>query len=353
MDSKTLCNTARDAVDRGQADAGRRRFLGCLAMGAGAGVALSAGLGVSPLTRAATTSMAPRIVITAPTGNIGAQVLTHVLNSGAAVRVIARDPSRIPASLHGRIEIVQGSHGDAAVVDAAFRGADTVFWLCPPDPGAPSVTAAFVDFSRPACDAIVRHGVRRVVSISALGRHTPLATRAGYVTGSLAMDDLIAGTGADVRTLTLPSFMDNIARQATPIREQGAFFLPIDGDRNLPTVATRDIASVAAELLLDRDWRGRNDVAVLGPEDLSFNEMARIMTEVLGTPVRYQQIGFDAYKAGFVQRGMSDAMAQGMTDMARAKNEGLDNAVQRTTASSTPTRFRAWCEDALRPLVSG
>lgn len=353
MDSRTPCDNARDAEERGRTDAGRRRFLGSLAMGAGAGVAMSAGLGVAPPARAAITSTARRIVITAPTGNIGAQVLSHVLGSGAAVRVIARDPARIPATLHGRIEIVQGSHGDAAVVDAAFRGADTVFWLCPPDPGAQSVTAAFVDFSRPACEAIVRHGVRRVVSISALGRRTPLAMRAGYVTGSLAMDDLIAGTGADIRTLTLPSFMDNIARQATVIREQGAFFLPIDGDRQLPAVATRDIAAVAAGLLLDRDWRGRDDVPVLGPEDLSFNDMARIMTGVLGRPVRYQQIGFDAYKAGFVQRGMSDAMAQGMTDMARAKNEGLDNAVQRTTANSTPTRFGPWCEDVLRPLVSG
>jgi hypothetical protein len=48
---------------------------------------------------------------------------------------------------------------------------------------------------------------------------------------------------------------------------------------------------------------------------------------------------------------MSDAMAQGMTDMARAKNEGLDNAVQRTPQNSTPTSFREWCGEVLRPAV--
>ena len=37
---------------------------------------------------------------------------------------------------------------------------------------------------------------------------------------------------------------------------------------------------------------------------------------------------------------MSEAMAQGMTDMAWAKNEGLDNVVQRTSENSTPTSFR-------------
>ena len=46
------------------------------------------------------------------------------------------------------------------------------------------------------------------------------------------------------------------------------------------------------------------------------------------------------------------AMAQGMTDMAWAKNEGIDNAVQRTPENSTPTSFRQWCEQVLKPAVA-
>ena len=49
--------------------------------------------------------------------------------------------------------------------------------------------------------------------------------------------------------------------------------------------------------------------------------------------------------------GMSEAMAQGMTDMAAAKNEGIDNSVRRTQENSTPTSFRQWCEEVLRPAV--
>ena len=49
--------------------------------------------------------------------------------------------------------------------------------------------------------------------------------------------------------------------------------------------------------------------------------------------------------------GMSDAMAQGMTDMARAKNEGLDNAVMRTPENTTTTSFREWCDEVLKPAV--
>jgi uncharacterized protein YbjT (DUF2867 family) len=291
------------------------------------------------------------IVITTPAGQIGSQVLENLMDTGEHLRLVARDLSRIPPDTRQRVEVIEGSHGDPAVVDKAFDGADAVFWLTPPDPRAESVEAAFVGFTRPAAEAFSRHGVRRVVGVSALGRGTPWAARAGYVAGSLAMDDLIASSGAAYRALTNPSFMDNIARQAESIKNQGMFFSPIDGDRKLPAVATRDIAAAASRLLLDDTWSGAGEVPLLGPEDLSFNDMAEIISEVLGTQVRFHQTTFEAYKDRFVGFGMTDAMAQGMTDMAWAKNEGLDNAVQRTPENSTPTSFRQWCKQVLKPAV--
>jgi len=49
---------------------------------------------------------------------------------------------------------------------------------------------------------------------------------------------------------------------------------------------------------------------------------------------------------------MSDAMAQGMLDMAIAKDNGIDNAVTRTPESTTPTTFRQWCQEVLWPAVA-
>jgi uncharacterized protein YbjT (DUF2867 family) len=289
------------------------------------------------------------IVITAPTGTIGHQVLENVLDSDEPIRVIARDPSRLSSKARERAEIVQGSHADSDVVNRAFAGADSVFWLVPPDPQAESVEAAYVDFTRPACEAFTSQKVKRVVGVSALGRG--VAGNAGLASASLAMDDLIASTGVSYRALTMPSFMDNILRQVEAIKGKGMFFSPLSGDRKLPTCATRDIAAAAATLLLDHSWSGQGSVAVLGPEDLSNNDMAQIMSEVLGKPVRFQQIPGEAFKATLTGHGMSEAMAQGTLDMMVAKNEGLDNALPRTPQSTTPTSFRQWCEDVLEPAV--
>jgi uncharacterized protein YbjT (DUF2867 family) len=291
------------------------------------------------------------IVVTAPTGLIGHQVLQNLLDSGEPVRVIVRNPARLSAQACARVEIVRGSHGEADVVDQAFADADAVLWLLPPDPRAASVEAAYVDFSRPACDAFKRHEVRRVVGISALGRGTAMGGHAGLVTASLAMDDLIASSGVSYRALTMPSFMDNLLRQVESIKNRSMFVTPISGDRKLPSCAACDVAAVAARLLLDESWSGAGHVAVLGPEDLSFNDMAQIMSEVLEKPVRYHQIPAQALKDRLAGSGMSDAMAQGTVDMMVAKDQGLDNAEPRTPASTSPTTFRQWCQEILKPAV--
>ena len=291
------------------------------------------------------------IIITAPTGAIGHQVLENVLHGPEPIRVIARDPSRLPPDVRERVDVVQGSHGDPAIVDRAFADADAVFWLVPPDPRAKTVDAAYLDFTRPACAAFTTHGIKRVVGISALGRGTPAAAHAGLVTASLKMDDLIAGTKVHYRAITNPSFMDNLLRQVELIKNQGVFSLPMSGDLKQPSACTRDIAVSAAKVLLDHSWSGVGSVPVLGPEDLSYNDMATIMSEVLGKAVRFQEIAGDVFKARLLQRGMSEAMAQANVDMWSAYSQGLDTAEPRTPQSTTPTSFRQWCEEVLKPRV--
>jgi uncharacterized protein YbjT (DUF2867 family) len=293
------------------------------------------------------------IVITAPTGNIGHQVVDNVLAAGEPVRVIARDPARLPADVRERVEVVQGSHGDARVVAQAFDGADAVFWLLPSDPRAADVDESFAGFTRPAAEAMRGLGVERVVDVSALGRGTPQAGRAGHVTASLAMDDLIAGTGVAFRALTAAGFMDNVLRQLRTIKEQGLFFDVIPPDRELRVVATRDIAAVAARLLLDITWTGQGEIPLLGPENLSYNDIAAVISDVLGTSVQYEQIPAQALTERLTARGMSGAMVQSMLDMLAAKESGLDDAIVRTPRHviDTPTTFRQWCEEVLKPAV--
>ena len=289
------------------------------------------------------------IVVTTPTGNIGKQVLADLLMNGEPVRVIVRDASKLAAGTSQRVEVIEGSSGDRDVIDRAFEDADTVFWCVPPDFKATSLEQAYVEFSKPAAEAIRKHGVKRVVIVSAIGRGWP--ENAGYASASVAMVKLIESTGASCRVLTMPGFMDNMLRQVQPIKSQGMFFGTRDPESKDPYCATRDIATVATKWLLDKSWTGQEDVPVLGPEDISCNDMAQTLTDVLGKPVRYQQISFEALKSQVSGNGATEAMAQGMADMMIAKNKGLDQSVARTPEGTTPTSFRRWSEEVLKPMI--
>ncbi len=291
------------------------------------------------------------IVLTTPTGNIGHHVLRHLVGADEEVRVVVRDASKLPQDIAARVEVIEGSHGDAAVVDRAFDGAEAVFWVVPPTP-RDTLDETYLDFTRPAADAIRRLGVPRVVVVTALGRGTEWEDKAGLVTASIRMVDLLRATGAAVRGLAMPGFMENALQQVGAIK-QGRMFGPIDPDRKVPHTATRDMGAVAAKLLRDRSWTGQADVPVLGPEELSFREVAGIVSEVLDREVSYTQVPFDGFRAQLKQRGMSEHFAQGYVDMMRAKNEGMDNAAARTPATREPTTFRRWAEEALKPALSG
>ncbi|WP_328622676.1 NAD(P)H-binding protein [Streptomyces sp. NBC_00354] len=294
------------------------------------------------------------IVITAPTGNIGSHLLSLLLESAPAheeqLRVVVRDPARLPDAVRDLVEVITGSHGDAEVVDRAFEGADAVFWLVPPDASL-TPEDAYCGFTRPAAKALVAHGVGHVVGVSALGRGTSVAHRAGLVTASLAMDDLIAGTGVAYRALAGPSFFENLLEDADSIRETGVFTDAIDADCKAPRVAVADIAAVAADLLRNRSWSGNDSVPVLGPQNLSPNDLAHIMTEQLGRPVRYERQPLDELYTDLLGYRLNEAFAQGVVDMKRAKNEGLDAGVTRTPATVSPTTFQHWCAQTLKPAV--
>ena len=113
------------------------------------------------------------------------------------------------------------------------------------------------------------------------------------------------------------------------------------------------IATSAARLLRDRSWTGPGGLAVLGPEDLSLDDIVAITGEVLGRPVRYEQVPVEAYKAQFLKYGASEDFAQGLIDMYEAKDRGLDNSEPRTPETTTPTTYRQWCTEVLKPAFVG
>jgi uncharacterized protein YbjT (DUF2867 family) len=283
------------------------------------------------------------IVITTPTGHIGSRLLETLLPYGEKLRVIARDPSRLPEPVKNNVDIIQGSLDDASVLSKAYQGADDLFFIVPPSMQYTDVNDYYTQFARPTCEAIDRFKVARVVFVSGTG--LGYDKNAGPVSASFHVEQALAATNAALRVLHCGTFMENLLHSAQPIKYTGTYGTPVPADTKLPWVATRDIADTAARLLLDKTWTTKGSVGVLGPEDLSYGEVTRIMSSVLGKEIQYQEIPGETLKATVMQYGATDAAAQGLVDIYASAKRGTFNRVERSSQSSSPTTFREWFQD--------
>jgi uncharacterized protein YbjT (DUF2867 family) len=253
--------------------------------------------------------------------------------------------------VRAQVQVVQGSSDDEEVLTGALEGAESLFLLVPPLFTVTDNNEYYLKFARATSAAVKAQKVKRIVTVSGVGRRSLM--KAGPVSDSFAKDAEIERSGVDFRALWCPSFMENMMSNIGTLKSQGTFYGCLGATAKAPWVATRDIAASAAKLLLDRAWTGQGGVAVLGPEDLSQNDIAGITGEVLGRPISYRQIPPDALKSELLKYGASGAFAQSVIEMLIAKDKGLDLAEARTAENTTPTSYRTWCTEVLKPAMQG
>jgi uncharacterized protein YbjT (DUF2867 family) len=289
------------------------------------------------------------IVVTTPTGQIGRQLVRRLLDQDQEVRVIARDASRLGAAVRERVQTVEGPHDDPAVLDQALPGARALFWLVPPDPQAPSAMQHYLRFARAGAAAVARHHVGHVVGVSSAGHGWRAA--AGVLSAAFAMDAELGTSGAAYRALSMPFYMENLLGQLDAIRGPGAFYLTCAADLPLASVATRDIASVAASLLTELSWTGQENLPVFGPGRLTPHGMAEVISQELGRPVAYRRMSMDEFASLLRSRGAGDQAVKDRTDMFAAQDQGIYDA-DWAAARPTSTDFRTWCREVLKPAAA-
>ena len=288
------------------------------------------------------------IVVTTPTGNVGNQLLPALLDAETEpLRVIVRDPTRLPDTVREQVQVIVGSHDDPAILDQALDGAHGLFWLIPPSMQANSASEYYLSFARPAAAAIRRYQVGHVVGISSAGWDFPHP--AGLLSAAHAMDAELESSGAAYRSLGMGFYMENLLRPLPRMISDGILSMPLSPDRPLAVIATQDIAAVAAGLLLDRSWEGTDHIPVFG-DNLTPNEMAAIISDVLGSQVTFEQADLEQQTASTIQRGVPERMARDFTAMYWAQQNGIyDEDWSHTTP--TPTNFHTWCETVLAPAA--
>ncbi len=109
-------------------------------------------------------------------------------------------------------------------------------------------------------------------------------------------------------------------------------------------MATANIARVATEWIESPVWSEQKSVPLLGPKDLTHDEMAAILSEALGRTVRYRPTSASDYIATMKSIGQSESAAQGFVDMFVFLTKHYTTP-EDADRSLTPTLFRTWLQN--------
>ncbi len=307
------------------------------------------------------------VLVTGATGFVGSHAVAALRRDGHDVRILVRDPRRIPAALdpHGvHATVVQGDMTDPVAVAAAVKGCDAVVHAAGEvgvESGTGPKTTANVDGVRTVISAALDAGADPVLYTSTVTVHlpteesvitpdSPLAQPlSAYGTSKRDAELLVRkwqGEGAPVTSFTIggvygPTSPHLDGSFGAVLAALETFMLVPPG--GLGVVDVRDLATMVASAL--EPGRGPRRYLAGGPY-VTWAQWTRTLGEAAGVDVAHQEVS----AAEMIDLGRH-------FDRLRAEGRGstpLSEEAAIIMTSGVPTDDRATLDDLgcrYRPLV--
>ena len=219
------------------------------------------------------------ILVTGATGVIGAEVLAHLRGHDLTVRALTRSPetARLPAG----VTAVRGELADVDSMRAALGGVSTLFLLAPNVGDELTQVMLSLELAREA-------GVKGIVYLSVFAGEA--FADVPHFAAKHTAQRMIDAFDLPATVLRPAYFIQNDLRMRDPLLKFAAYGAPI-GAKGISMVDTRDVGEAAAIELLRRERSaaplGREYYAIVGPDSLTGDAIAKIWSEVLGLAIRY------------------------------------------------------------------
>ncbi|MDX3520094.1 SDR family oxidoreductase [Streptomyces scabiei] len=263
----------------------------------------------------------PALAVTGSTGRLGGRVARRLAARGVPQTLLVRSPERAPR-LPGAVA-VRAEYADRNAVREALTGTRTVFMV------SASESADRLARHRAFVDAVAEAGVRHLVYLSFYGA-------APDAIFTLARDHFHTEQHIRASGLAYTFLRDNLYAEFVPdlVGEDGVIRGPA-GDGRAAFVGQDDIADAAAAVLLRPDDHAGATYDLTGPESLSLEQAAAVLSERFGRTVTYEQ---ETVEAAYASRSsfnapswQLDAWVSTYTAIASGGLDGVSDAVPRLT----------------------
>lgn len=283
--------------------------------------------------------MTNTILVLGATGNVGSQVVKQLADAGANVRAAVRSLSKAEALKGDGVSLTEFDTDKPETVEAAFQGVDKVFLLTPLVPNMVALSANLVEAAKKA-------GVKHIVKSSGMGAEVePGITLTRW---HRQTEKAIEASGIAFTFVRPNGFMQNYANfSGKTIKTQDAFYLPV-GDGKVSYIDARDIASVAV-VALTQDGHEGKAYEITGPEAISNEEIAEIISQVVGRKINYVDVPEDAARQEMKQSGMPEVLVEATMELYGIYKAGYASEVTPIVEQVTgnkPITFEQFANDS-------
>jgi NAD(P)H dehydrogenase (quinone) len=282
------------------------------------------------------------ILVTGAGGKTGRAVICVLTGRGETVRALAHRPEQVRSIQElGAQEVVVGDMRDQAMMDQAARGVRAIYHICP------NVNPDEVAIGQVVIAAARSTGVERLVYHSVLHPQTEAMLHHWQ---KLRVEEQLFESGLSYTILQPAVYMQNVLAYWSPIVEQGIYPVPYAVEARLSMVDLEDVAEAAAIVLTESGHIGAT-YELVGAEPLTQTEVAAILSQRLGCPVRAQAVSLDEWELRARASGMSDYAVETLLKMFRFyERYGFwgNSRVLTWLLGRSPTAFSAFVERTAR-----
>jgi uncharacterized protein YbjT (DUF2867 family) len=275
------------------------------------------------------------ILVAGATGKVASEVVKFLRKAHASFKAASKDLERARKTLGEDVPLVLLNYSDAETFAPALQGIEHLFLFHPQDrPNRVPELKAFIDTAKAA-------GVKQAVFMSALGanRHEN--------DGMNLLEKHLSDSGIETTVLRPNWFMQNFNSQdLQSIKERDEIILP-SGDHKLTFIDTRDIAEVAAKILVEGGHGGKA-YTLMGGEALNYPEVAAMLSDLLGRPIKHNSPSPEDEIAKMRERGfpaeMIDFMEWLYADITSGYTAQFTSDVE-TVLGRPPRKFSVYLKD--------
>lgn len=290
-----------------------------------------------------------RLAITMPTGKIGQKLVDELLDRGGHDLVLlTRRRERVAEAVDRGALAFEGMLENRDFFTRATAKVDALFLVVPLDSRSRDLSRDCSKIVDSAVHAIETNDIQRVVFVSSIGAHLDKGT--GPILFLRQAEQKLEKVVPHLTVLRPAFFMDQVMGWMKPIADDREFYSALPASTAMPMIATRDVATFAADVLLDTRWSGRRVIPLHGPREYSFGDAARILGDTLGMEIRHVELEPKKAADKLRLRGWSQEAVDRALEMQRTLALGkLKEELPRSKWQVRPTTFEQFARLEFQP----